>query len=426
MRIKLRLMGGKKDQFALSNWCASKTAPKIAKEFPYIWTRNQSWEKFPPTIACIGKRIVGFHATAYTATTGYCNLYYVAVDKQFQGKGIGSRLIEDALERGRSLGMTRWTNKSHIGSEGEKYFSEHLGITPIGEQGDQVVYDWSIAGVESCQDIQEATEKDMNGLLRLKGIPERKLKQYKKSLTKVLQPIFGKEQVKKTPRPSTAAIAGFVPSPSGSIRRFPRVGRFPRYPKRFSRIINIRGTNGSGKSTIVYEIMKKFGRVAYNDKKTGKTWAYRIPQPHSKRRLYVLGRYTTACGGCDTFVTKNGVKGVDLVSEGLRKLSKLGDVIFEGIIVSGVAGRWVDLAHELEEAHFIFGVLDTPLETCIKRVKTRRKARGTTKPFNPKNLSEKYKSTHSCGRFLERAGMDVRQLDHKRAVETVLEWLAHP
>lgn len=187
------------DRESLEKWANSPTAPKIAKEFPFIWRRNQSWESSLnlPSIAVhveppFENQIIGFHATTYTKM-GYANLYYVAVDNGFKGQRIGKRLIEDAIKRAKLYGMKRWTNKSHHNPKnaeddnGENFFSNHLGIKPVGLQSGQVVYDWSLQGIDSCTDIQSYS----GDLLRVDEIPERKKKQYARYWDEILIPIPG-------------------------------------------------------------------------------------------------------------------------------------------------------------------------------------------------------------------------------------------
>ena len=82
-------------------------------------------------------------------------------------------------------------------------------------------------------------------------------------------------------------------------------------------IINIRGTSGSGKSTVVYELMEEFGESQMKFK--GKTEAHCIQTKWGK--VYAIGRYETACGGCD------GVPTQDEVCRLVRKYSKKGHVI---------------------------------------------------------------------------------------------------
>lgn len=179
------------DRDALEKWANGPTAPKIAKEFPFMWRRNQNWESATnlPSIAVdqdnFSGKILGFHGTCFTKM-GYANLYYVAVDTGFQGQRIGKRLIEDAISRAHALGMKRWTNKSHQGDTGEQFFTGRLGIVAVGMQKKDVVYDWSLEGINTCDDIITAAKAGT--LNKVDEIPERKIKQYSKYWTKVLVP----------------------------------------------------------------------------------------------------------------------------------------------------------------------------------------------------------------------------------------------
>jgi hypothetical protein len=169
------------DREKLEAFCKGPTCPKIGREFPFAWRRFHNWdtERNRPTVAFMGDRIVGFHATSYTKG-GYCNLYYVVVDTEVKRMGVGKKLIEDSLKRGHALGMTRWTNKSHKGSDGENFFSKHLGIRPIAQKGDEVVYDWSIKDVHACDDIKVRAGSD---IYRLDEIPQRRLNAFAKAMS---------------------------------------------------------------------------------------------------------------------------------------------------------------------------------------------------------------------------------------------------
>lgn len=187
----------------------------------------------------------------------------------------------------------------------------------------------------------------------------------------------------------------------------------PRIPG-MSIVINIRGCNGSGKSTAVARLMKKLGVAKTLKDKKGKVWAYKLK---SKPPTYVLGRYETACGGCDTMKT------LDQVCARVWHLQRFGNVIFEGVIISTVGQRWVDLAHDCQ-AQFIFAILDTPLKKCIHRVYKRREEKGTAGTFKESLVKDKYKVVHkNSRRILEKGGMDVRLLPHKKPVGTLLKWL---
>ena len=119
------------------------------------------------------------------------------------------------------------------------------------------------------------------------------------------------------------------------------------------------------------------------ENRDGKLSGYKIK---TAPPIYIVGRYTTPCGGCDTL--KGGAVETEQYVE---YLSSKGHVVFEGLVISGITGRWVALARRLPECEFIFLELDTPIEKCIERVTARRNSRGNTTPFNPVNLIRKFK-----------------------------------
>jgi hypothetical protein len=176
-------------------------------------------------------------------------------------------------------------------------------------------------------------------------------------------------------------------------------------------IVNIRGTNGSGKSTAVTRYMEVI-RVEEELKQGGKTWAYRLCNG-----VFVLGRYTTACGGCDTVKTFADVKA------GVTELASLGAVIFEGVLWSTCFKPSVELAQSLPQHHFIFAMMDTPADACLRRVLARRKQAGNEKPFDPTKQQKKHVTIARIQRRLEAAGFDARILPHANAFSTIEEWL---
>lgn len=196
------------------------------------------------------------------------------------------------------------------------------------------------------------------------------------------------------------------------IFRFPRVKQFPRIAPTGFKVINIRGTNGSGKSTIVKKLIRKLAAVpmrSQDDKILGYCNAH--------GGISMLGRYETPTGGCDTIRTQ------DEICRGVVTLATRGNVIFEGLLISGMHGRFVALAKAMPTHQFIFAVLDTPLKKCIKRTIKRRLARGNVTPFDPKNLINKHRAVLSSRLALEKAGMDVRTLDHENAIPILIQWL---
>lgn len=177
-------------------------------------------------------------------------------------------------------------------------------------------------------------------------------------------------------------------------------------------VCNIRGTTGSGKTTAVKELITHMHGTAMQDER-GKIWAYNL-----QNRIYVLGSYEIPTGGCD------GIHTQEEVYAGIRKLAKLGSVLFEGFLISGMYAAYRELEQELKPTHhWIWACLDTPLAKCIERTIQRRTAKGNTKEFNPTHLKEKFRAVITTRATLEREGRDVRTLNHQRTLATLLEWL---
>jgi hypothetical protein len=176
-------------------------------------------------------------------------------------------------------------------------------------------------------------------------------------------------------------------------------------------IVNIRSTNGGGKTTAVTQYMKTI-RVAEELKVSGRTWAYRL-----QNGVFVLGRYITACGGCDTIRTFAEVKA------GVTELSSQGPVLFESLLWSTCFRPSAELAESLPTHHFIFAKLDTPADECLRRVLARRRQAGNEKPFNPTKLQLKHLTIETAQRRLEAAGFDTRILPHAHPLIALAEWL---
>ena len=161
-------------------------------------------------------------------------------------------------------------------------------------------------------------------------------------------------------------------------------------------IINIRGTSGSGKSTIVREIMKQYPTVC-KVKEDGRKrpLSYSCVKP-MHRPLMVLGHYETPCGGCDTITS------MDKIYALVRHAHEEGyDVLYEGLLLSAEVNRCQQL-HEDGLPLLVIG-LDVPLQECIDSVNARRWAKDPEKPgVNPKNTESKHKGTkRSMERFKE-------------------------
>jgi hypothetical protein len=150
-------------------------------------------------------------------------------------------------------------------------------------------------------------------------------------------------------------------------------------------LINLRGTHGSGKSTAIRALTEKSNvRPIF-----GTTFGLRCPEGYKARLpkveadVFVLGPYTAQCGGCD------GIQPYSLIPPLIEKYAEQGHVVFEGSLISacwGVIGglleRWK------RDAIILF--LDTPVEECVRRVRTRRLERGDEREFDPRHVIQKH------------------------------------
>src|SRR5271163_3831687 len=132
-----------------------------------------------------------------------------------------------------------------------------------------------------------------------------------------------------------------------------------------STILNIRGTNGSGKSTVVRKLISHLGVVSVFRNEKGKIWAYELGE-----KVYVLGKYETACGGLDTY------KNFAQTRESIRKFVPLGNIVCEGVLWSTVFKQSDEVAREFPQHHSIWAMLDTPADVCLRRVKARQEEKG--------------------------------------------------
>ena len=182
---------------------------------------------------------------------------------------------------------------------------------------------------------------------------------------------------------------------------------------------NLRGTNGSGKTYVARKLIELSG--AKPDKefchpKMKKPFIYQGVM--FDKPFFILGSYETQCGGCDT------IPSVAIVAELLGKLrDRRGIVFYEGLMISHMIGTVGNAVRDWGTDH-IMGFLNTPLETCIARVRARRLEKGNDKPFDPtKTLVGDYKAVQGAKKNAIAQGFVVKVVDHTCAVDDVLHML---
>jgi len=172
-------------------------------------------------------------------------------------------------------------------------------------------------------------------------------------------------------------------------------------------IINIRGTNGSGKSHIIKSLLNMYKYEIINDNILF----------IKDLDLYVVGKYLNKdgefipTGGCDQLDARTVYTFIyELRNE---------NVIFEGAAESTVFNKWSTLASEVGFHNFIFIFLDTPIEKCIKQREERRKGRKSN--FDNSTLIKnhavckivRHKLRHDGHAVYELASKDVIKFIHQ-------------
>lgn len=173
-------------------------------------------------------------------------------------------------------------------------------------------------------------------------------------------------------------------------------------------ILNIRGTGGSGKSTLVREIIVALHPPPYHQPglladQDGKTIGYQLDQ-----NIRVLGKYPPTGGGADSIGTIEEVEAL------VRAWAELGHVIFEGYVVSDLYGRWATVAAQLDG--FIWAFLDTPEDVSHDRILQRNGG----KSINRDRHRQRWKQARRARTKAIAAGFDVRNIRHDHALEDAL------
>jgi len=186
-----------------------------------------------------------------------------------------------------------------------------------------------------------------------------------------------------------------------------------------NQIVNIRGCNGSGKTTIVRRFLDRLpneplggkpGRPA-GYKVDASSWGINIP-------VFVIGSYENTCGGTD------GINTQEEIAERVVKAVGHGHVLVEGLLMSKSSDKG-HVAPILKEHGAIFAFLDTPWDVCLERVLARRVAAGNDKPFDPdKTMRSAYDQCHRSYELLtEAGGYAVRWLDWQDPITGVVNYL---
>ena len=161
----------------------------------------------------------------------------------------------------------------------------------------------------------------------------------------------------------------------------------------------ISGTNGSGKTTIVAEFMRRCGMVPMA--------APLIDSPRQKSprlhlvggRVMVIGRFS---GGTST------VDSLDIAAV-VATAQRCGvdyEVVLEGQKLFNSYKRFIAIGNEVNFVHLV-----VPIEDCVSGVLARRKRVGNTALYDPKVVATLHGELVRKALLLETVGLKVLRLD---------------
>lgn len=150
-------------------------------------------------------------------------------------------------------------------------------------------------------------------------------------------------------------------------------------------LINLRGCNGSGKSTIPLSMMND--REKYVVEKPYKGRQRKILTVFPRYNFVVLGSYFNKTGGMDTFPdTELCMKAMKYA---IVKFPEY-NILMEGIMASTVYSTWRNAYKKVEEKHpeiqIVILNLVPPLDVALERVQLRNGG----KPVNEQAIESKY------------------------------------
>lgn len=163
------------------------------------------------------------------------------------------------------------------------------------------------------------------------------------------------------------------------------------------KFINVRGCNGSGKTSVLRSLAKRSGTAltlrlsppfpaseqspphdpipfTFSDDGVAILGDYRPPQPGTKEA-------TTA--GCDRVKTQAATKAA---LEWAAAQPGVWVVLFEGVVVSTIYGPWKEWAEA--QGGMAWAFLDTPLATCLERIQKRNGG----KPIQEDQVADKHRT----------------------------------
>lgn len=162
-------------------------------------------------------------------------------------------------------------------------------------------------------------------------------------------------------------------------------------------IYQIRGTSGSGKTWVAKKLLKHFESTIFAEEfstvfvEGRKKPLFTLAELPNGEKLAILGHYESNCGGCDNI--GSAAKVYELIQDirsGKFAEHNISNIFCEGLLLSEDT-KWTTLLAEDSSIDFKIIFLSTPIETCIKQIKSRREEVGNDKPLKEDNTRNRVK-----------------------------------
>lgn len=179
-------------------------------------------------------------------------------------------------------------------------------------------------------------------------------------------------------------------------------------------IVNIRGCNGAGKSTIPMAMMEldpDYEVIKLGVSKTGKPCAPAVTV-FPKLKWVALGTYFNKTGGMDTYGTNDHTK--QALAYVLKHYPDY-DIVMEGVIASTIKSTYAELFRDLQaQGHqvLIMAFLP-PLEVCLERIQERNGG----KPIKEDLVASKWRSVNSGVDYFREAGLTALRVDTSKCTK---------
>lgn len=186
-------------------------------------------------------------------------------------------------------------------------------------------------------------------------------------------------------------------------------------------IVNLRGTNGSGKSTVARALLGYSPGIVHLTPST--------PGYIGEDGVVVVGTYPEGkTGGMDR--VREQVEARKAVWEAAKfSRERNGSdvpprVLFEGLLISTIYKPWLELSEALEAEYgeagrIVWAFMDTPIDTCLARIQERNGG----KPVKEDQVRNKVHTLERVKAKAEGDGQTVTEVDHADAVAHVHQLL---